>query len=242
MTEDTGYYARQAQYYDAIYESQGKDYQQEAQTLRAIIDAHRQAAGDTLLDVACGTGGHLTFLREWYRVEGLDMDAHMLRVAGLRFPDLAFHQADMTAFDLGRQYDIVTCLFSAIGYVQTVDRLRQAIGCMSSHLQPGGVLAVEPWFAPQQWRTGLVHATFVDQPGLKIARMSVSERRDDIAVINFHFLVATPEGVETFSELHELGLFTHQQYLEAFTLAGLSPNYDPQGITGRGLYIGVKAT
>ncbi|MBC6936757.1 MAG: hypothetical protein DWB42_13080 [Chloroflexi bacterium] len=55
-----------------------------------------------------------------------------------------------------------------------------------------------------------------------------------------HRLVATPDGVEHFSEQHRMGLFTHEDYLEAVAAAGLESVYNEQGLTGRGLYLGIK--
>jgi hypothetical protein len=57
-------------------------------------------------------------------------------------------------------------------------------------------------------------------------------------VINFHYLVATPEGVQHFTELHELGLYTKEEYLEAFRAAGLATTYETDGLIGRGMYVG----
>lgn len=233
-------YEKQAEYYDAIYEAQGKDYAKESDQIHAVTKRHKQSPGNDLLDVGCGTGGHFTFLKNWYRVEGLDIDEHMLGVARKRFPEIPFHQGDMAEFNLSRQFDAVTCLFSAIGYTKTSDSMYRAIKQMGSHLKPGGVLVVEPWLSPEQWKMGTPHAVFVDKPDLKIARVNISNRKDDVSVINFHFLVATQGKVEHFTELHELGLFRPEEYLEAFKLANLEVIRDQQGITGRGLYIGVK--
>ncbi len=60
----------------------------------------------------------------------------------------------MTEFDLATTYDAVTCLFSAIGYVRTVDRMNRAVACMARHVKPGGVLIVEPWITPEDWKPG----------------------------------------------------------------------------------------
>ncbi len=78
----------------------------------------------------------------------------------------------MTACDLGRTFDIVTCLFSAIGYVKTLDNLTRAVQCMVHHLTPGGVLVIEPWFTPDTRYAPSVHAELVDEPNLKIARVN----------------------------------------------------------------------
>ncbi|MFH1864036.1 MAG: class I SAM-dependent methyltransferase [bacterium] len=233
-------YEKQAEYYDAIYEAQGKDYAKESDQIHVVIKQYKKSGGNDLLDVGCGTGGHFAFLRSWYQVEGLDIDEHMLMVAKKRFPGILFHQGDMSEFDLGRQYDAVTCLFSAIGYTKTPENMQRAIEQMGQHLKVGGVLVVEPWFSSDQWKLGTPYAVFVNKPDLKIARVNISDRKDDVSVINFHFLVATHGKVEHFTELHELGLFKPEEYLEAFKHAGLEVIHDQQGITGRGLYIGIK--
>lgn len=141
-------YASSASVYDAIYESM-KDYRVEANRVHSIIEAYRQTNGRSLLDVACGTGLHAQYLCDRYNVEGVDTSAAMLAIARRRLPQLRFHQADMTELRRGRQYDVVTCLFSAIAHLQTAQRLRAAIACMARHLKTGGVLFVEPFIAPR---------------------------------------------------------------------------------------------
>ena len=74
------------------------------------------------------------------------------------------------------------------------------------------MLAIYSWILPEAWRPAHVGAHFVDQPDLKITMMSVGEVIDRVSVMDFHFLVGTPEGVEHFVERHELGLFTHDEY------------------------------
>jgi SAM-dependent methyltransferase len=167
----------------------------------------------------------------------------MLALARQRFPDVPFHQGDMVDFALGRQFDVVACLFSSIGYTRTALRLRQAIATMTAHLRPGGVLLVGAFLSPQDWIPGHPHAMFVDQPDLKLARLNVSseEANGTIAILDFHYLVATTEGVEHFMEHHELGLFTNEDYQDAFSRAGLEVLHDTQWLGGRGMYIGIRS-
>ena len=113
---------------------------------------------------------------------------------------------------------------------------------MARHLEPGGLAFVEPWFTPQTYVSGTITANFVNDPDLKIAWMYVSERREALSVLDIHYLVGTPTGIEQFHEVHELGLFTHEQYLGAFEHAGMRVEYDAAGFFGRGLYIGTKSS
>jgi len=234
-------FAKSQRFYDAIYS--GKDYAEEARRLGRFIAQHKRSAGNALLDVACGTGGHVPYLRNDFAYEGLDLDPEMLALAHTRFPDIPFHQGDMIDFALGRRFDVVTCLFSSIAYTKTEERLRQAIATMAEHVRVGGVLLIGPFFPPEAWIPGQPHAIFVDQPDLKLVRMNVSgvDAGGAVAILDFHYLVGTPEGVDHFTEHHELGLFTDAQLRAAFTQAGLDVLHDAEGLMGRGLYIGTYA-
>jgi ubiquinone/menaquinone biosynthesis C-methylase UbiE len=110
-------FSQTAQYYDTIYRSL-KDYGAEADKLTVIIQRYCRSTGNRLLDVACGTGLHLSHLKEHFTVAGLDIDAELLAIARHRNPEVPLYQADMTDFTLGQTFDVVTCLFSAIGYVR----------------------------------------------------------------------------------------------------------------------------
>ena len=237
---DHASYTKAAEFYDAIYAARGKDYAREAAHVHAIIQRHKRSPGRALLDVACGTGGHLGVLRQHYDVEGLDLDPAMLAITRRKHPDLPLHQGDMVDFNLGRQFDAVVCLFSSIAYALTVPRLHQTLLTMSRHLWPGGVVIAEPFLKPETVRPGFLSADFVDEPELKIARMNISTMQDRVVSLNFHFLVATPQGTQYFTERHDLAAFTHQEYHEAFQAAGLQMDRDPEGLIGRGLYIGLK--
>jgi SAM-dependent methyltransferase len=229
-------FSKTARYYDKIYAH--KDYQGEAERLRAIIDARLCYSDKTLLDVACGTGAHIAHLKAYYDVSGLDLEPGLLEIARQEHPEVTYHRGDMIDFSLEQRFDAVTCLFSAIGYVRTVDNLQRAIRCMARHLRPGGLLLVEPWFTPGDWNSGKTHGMLVDEPELKIARLSTSFGDGKLSWFDFHYLIATPEGTEHLVEHHELGLFERHEMEMALLDAGLSTTYDEYGLTGRGLWIG----
>ena len=229
-----------AHLYDKIYLTRGKDYEADAQSVHELVKANLKSGGNTLLDVACGTGIHLNYLKNYFDCEGLDLDEKMLEAAKKKLPEMKFHQGNMLDFDLGRQYDIITCLFSSIGYVKTVPNLKQAAANMVRHLKPGGMLVIEPWFSPEDWHPGKVFATFVDEPDLKIARINRNGVDGILSFFVFHYLVGTPQGVDYFEERHELGLFTIDEYKLAFRDCDLEVIHDPYWLNARGLYLGLK--
>ena len=232
-------YRDSARYYDAIYNF--KDYSAEAAAVSAQIRAHKPDAA-TLLDVACGTGAHLAHFAREYRVEGIDLSEEQLAIARARLPGIELHQGDMTTFDLGKTFDAVTCMFSSIGYVGTLDGLDAAIGRMAAHLAPGGVLVVEPWLPPDAFEAGHLSTLFVDEPDIAIARMSISHKEGRRSWFDMEHLVGSADGIEQFVEHHELGLFTVEEQIAAFERAGLRVEHDPDGPIGRGLYVGVASS
>ena len=231
-------YRQLANYYDEIYHF--KDYQKEAQKIETLIQQHKKSPGDHLLDVACGTGNHIEYLKQHYTVEGLDSSSEMLRIARKKLPDVVFHLGEMTSFKLKNRFDIITCLFSAIGHVKTKARMRGAVRNMAGHLQPGGLMIVEPWITPANFRKGIVGYNSVEKPNLKIARINISRVRGPVSAFEYHYLIGTPSKVQHVIDRGSMGLWTHEEHLEAFRDAGLEVRFDSEGLMGRGLYLGLK--
>jgi SAM-dependent methyltransferase len=229
-------YRRSAELYDLLYG--WKDYAGEAERIRQLV-SERLPQAASLLDVACGTGRHLEVLRNWYTVEGLDAEAGLLAVARRRLPGVPLHHADMRSFSLDARFDVVTCLFSAIGYMQTPAALSEAVATMSRHLAPGGMLIVEPWLAPDVFETRHIGGPTIGQgPEIAVVRMNGNRVEGRLSILDFHYLVGRPGTVEYFTETHSVGLFTNDEYRDAFVAAGLSVEHDPDGLMGRGLWIG----
>ncbi|MFS8063158.1 MAG: class I SAM-dependent methyltransferase [Luteimonas sp.] len=227
-------YSRWARYYDALHAF--KDYEAETRRLLALIERFHPTA-KSLLDVACGTGRHLCLMQDRFEVEGLDLNPDLLAVASERCPDLRLHCARMEDFDLGRQFDVVTCMFTAISFVQTPERMHAAVASMRRHLAPGGLLVIEPWYTPDRYWTGTITSHYLDQPDLKIVWMYTSKLEDGCSVLDNRFLVGTPEGIESFEERHVFGLFTHDDFAAAFDAAGLQRVAHADPAWFRGLHV-----
>ena len=221
--------------YDAIYHF--KNYARECDRLRSLINEVVPGAR-TILDVACGTGAHAKFLKHHYAVDGIDINESYLRAARLKNPSGNYTRADMTDFDLGGLYDVVTCLFSAIGIARTFERLERAVVCMARHVRTGGALIIEPWFTPEQWRPTGPFILAGEVGADKVYRMSISLTEGQLSLLLHHYLRGTPDSVEHCSERIELGLFTRDEMTWAFEFAGMEVRYDSEGLMGRGLYVG----
>lgn len=239
-----GQYEELARWYDPLYAATGKDHAAEA---RALLDvAHRLGVRpNSVLDVACGTGQHLAAFREVVDdAVGLDHAPAMLEVARERLPeDVPLRHGDMRRFELDRTFDLVTCLFSAIGHVRDESDLDAALQAMARHVTPGGALLVEPWLTPEKVHAeGVRNLDTVTTADGVCARASRSELRGEVLVVQFAWAIATTEGIQTAEESHRMPLFTKQRYLAAMTDAGLEASWleVPALAADRGLLTGVK--
>lgn len=233
-------YEHTADVYDMVYELSGKDYRAESAVIEQLIRG-RSPGARTLLDVACGTGGHLVHLRNSFEVTGIDLHERMLEVARGRVRGAALVQGDMRSFALGREFDAVVCLFSSIGYLPDTAALVGAIGCMSRHLTEGGTLVIDGWIRPDAWvDPGIADVVSGTRDGRVVARVGRSERRGSKTVLEHHYLVGSESSVEHLVERHELTLFTDEEYRDAFRAAGLDVEVTEGPMAGRDRYLGTR--
>jgi len=231
-------FSQAPEFYDLIYGA-FKDYAAEARTIAALVRRHAPHAR-TVLDVACGTGEHARHLQHdhGYTVHGLDIEPAFVELARAKVPSARFTEGDMAAFHLGARFDVVLCLFSSIGYLCDIERVERALACFREHLEPGGLAVVEPWFTPDAWHPGRVYVHSADSGGRHVVRMSRSTVEGHVSKLLFHYLLGGPDGIEHRVEHHALGLFTREEMTAAFARAGFGDvQYDPEGLTGRGLYL-----
>ena len=224
-------FEKSAHLYDLAYSF--KDYAGESTWVRNAIQT-RVPQARSLLDVACGTGKHLEHLRAEFDCQGLDLNPDFVELAQQR-TGLRVHRASMDSFDIDARFDAVVCLFSSIGY--TGD-LPGAIGSMARHLNPGGVLIVEPWLRPDQWVAGHVQVLDQEADGVRLVRMTMSRVEGSQSILEMHYLVSSPSAIEHLVESHRLTLFSLAEYESAFLVSDLTFEFDQGGPIGRGAMIG----
>jgi len=230
--------------YDDIYAQKGKRYDREVAYLESRISAVKTSPGRRLLDLACGTGEHLKHFQERFTVIGLDASPAMIEVARKKLPSVPIWQGDMTTFDLGQQWnpvDIITCLFSSIGYLASVDELHLAVARMAGHLAPGGVILIEPAVLPER----LVpprESRLKIQSGKRVVHRETSAKLEGrVLKICFRYEVRSGSGVrEAFTDRHSLFSFSRDEYESAFTSAQLGSTFDSHGPNGLGLFVATR--
>lgn len=235
-------YERSARIYDLLYTGAGiRDSEAEAAAVHDLVQRSNPGAR-TLLDVACGTGLDLAHLQRWYDVAGIDRSAAMLDVARSRLgAGVPLHAEDMRDFDLQRQFEVVTCLFSSIGYLTTDDDLRHAFQRFAAHLVPGGVLVVDGWIRPDAWRDGFTPPPDQAADGATtVVRLVRSKRDGRMTTLEQHYLVRDQSGIDHFFEQHALMLTPTDDYIAIAAAVGLSPTVIADYMPDRDRIVAVK--
>jgi hypothetical protein len=143
----------------------------------------------------------------------------------------------MTNFKINQKFDVIVCLFSSIGFVKTLDKVKHTVHQFMKHLTDRGLIIIEPWFTPDQWIPGYISVLHEEAGGYKVLRMSHAELDGTLSISNERYLIGSKDGIIHLEERHVLGLFTHEELTNIFYDLGLVIEYDPQGICGKGTYI-----
>jgi len=235
--EAHGMYGERAALYDLIYSY--KPYEEEAARVADLLAAEGVADGSTVLEAACGTGRYLEHLAARYRVLGLDVHRAMLDIARARLgDDVPLIEADMRDLDLDAPCDAIVCLFSSIGYLAP-DGRDAAFAAFHRNLRPGGVVIVEPWIAPDRIRDRTPHVQIHRSEEICVARLCTTNQQGRVSHMDFHWLVATRDGVEHFTDVHRMWCSTPEEMLASLDAAGFDARREEQGLAPeRGLLIG----
>jgi len=238
-------YREMAQYYDAI--CSWKDYSKDSKRLIEIIRRHKRSKGRDLLDIACGTGNHASYLKKHFTVTGLDLNREMLQIARAKHPDIRWILGDMTRFRLPQKFDVITCLFSSIAHAKTYATLQSVLKRFSKHLKPGGITVFEAYIDKKQFIPKRLHSMICDFEGGKVARFGRSKRIGNMAEMELHFLIGTKKGISYHKDVLQLGLFDPKRVLALLKNAGFKGIHIKGGTMkswgfykDRGFYVGIK--
>lgn len=232
-------YKELAKYYDKIYYR--KDYKAESEKIHRLIRKYKKTNGNEMLDVACGTGNHIQYFKKYYNITGVDLNREMLAIAKKKIPRAKLTLGDMRTFRLNKKFDIIVCLFSAIGYMLRIRDLQKTINNFKAHLKPGGLIIIEPFISVNQYKKRFLNANYINEPNLKLTRIARNKKVRDVLFITFHFLISDRKQIRYLIDKHQLRMYSVKEYLGSIRKTGLKAKFIKDGLmSGRGLYFGIK--
>lgn len=229
-----------AAWYDDLYAALGKDHVAEATALLDVVTRVLGRTPASWLDVACGTGQHLATVADTVpEVVGVDLSPQMLDVARARLGGrVELLEADQRDLDLGRRFDVVTSLFSSIGYATDLDALDGTVAALADHVLPGGLLVVEPWVDPADWEDGRTQVIDVDEVDRRAVRVLTSRREGELSIMDVAVVSAAAGRLTVDREEHRMLLVPRGRLLEAVAGTGLAvEDVDAPELSGRGLVV-----
>jgi len=138
-------------YYALLY---GHRNERDAQLwVDAILGRWNLPHGASVLDMACGRGRHAAWFHErGMQVTGIDISATSIAEARALHGGVEFHVHDMREPFADQQFDAVTCLFTSLGYFDTIDDDRKVLQAAFGALKPGGHLVIDFMNTPRVLR------------------------------------------------------------------------------------------
>jgi 2-polyprenyl-3-methyl-5-hydroxy-6-metoxy-1,4-benzoquinol methylase len=120
-----------------------RDYRvKESEILTALLGSFPKPHGMSLLDAGCGTGYFSRIFSECgFTVTGVDFTEAGVD-ATKRRGILQVHLGDLAAFDLARQFDVVTCI-DVLFHIVDDAAWEAALHNLSRHVRHGGVLLLQ---------------------------------------------------------------------------------------------------
>lgn len=131
-------YVDLAGYYDQFCSE--VNYAEQCDFAVRAFDCFASAEGRDYLDLACGTGKHLSLMQQrGFAASGLDNSAEMLQQAARRCPDARLLLCDLAAFDQREEFSLITCFLYSLHYSHPSSALAETLQLAWNALKPGGV-------------------------------------------------------------------------------------------------------
>lgn len=208
-----------ADYYDDMYVNQ-KDYRKETDEVDRIIQNYGKTDGNTLLDIAWGTGEQASYLSNKYDVKGIDLSEKMLKISRVKAPYAKFIQGDMFNFNLNRQFDTAINLYGSIGFAKNIEQLEAGVKCTYEHLKTNGIFILTPWGTKEIFQEGLVSKS-KNFNNVSFCRMeSVKRISDNKIKVEMYHLIGKQLEIKQFHYTQIVTLFSEQEYISCLEKVG----------------------
>jgi len=184
------------------------------------------AAGQTALDLACGTGTvALALARQGLQVYAIDGSPAMVeqarRKAAASDVTISLSCQDLRSFTLPTPVNLVTCLYDSLNYLLSPADLIQAFQRVRETLRPGGL-----FLADVNTPAALTHiwgcdTYFGESPRVSIAMQNAYDEARQQSTVTITGFVRRGDLYERFQEEHVQRGYTPAEVAAALARAGL---------------------
>lgn len=181
--------------------------------------------GKTVLELGSG-GGHNAFhLKRRFQLTLSDLSEDMLAVSRALNPECEHVRGDMRTLELHRTFDLVF-VHDAVDYMTTEADLAAAMTTAFRHCRPGGAALFVPDHLEESFGPGTDWggSDGLRGEGIRFLEWSYDPDPTDTSVtVVYTFVTREPDGrTESFSEPHQLGLFSRADWLRLLAAQGFT--------------------
>ena len=224
-----------ADFYDSHYAS--KDYAGESAWILSLAEECGGRKPRTLLDMGCGTGGHLVhFAEAGLEVTGFDVSESMIGQAEKKTGALRLQSpegapagprvvpGDLRSFREEKRYDVVVSMFAAMGYLTSSQDFLAGLKTARHHLERGGIFIFDVWSGPavvhEKPETRVEERIDGGRQTIRVATPSLNVARQ-VVTVDYHILqLEKGTVIEEVRETHEMRFFFPQELTLALKMAG----------------------
>jgi len=228
-TELSAFNQNYSKYYDLFYRD--KPYKQECDFLEDIFKEYGKKEVKTLLDMGCGTGGHImTMAQRGYNVIGIDSAPGMIEIAkekakkkGLNLDLRVMKFQDLF---LGKKFDVIECMFNTIDYIIENDELKKTLSNVKTHLKKRGLFIFDfrnaapslNDYSPKR----VIHIKSGKRDIFRISKSSVDSEKRIFNTKYECFVVEEDRVINKFTDFHKARFFYPEEMKQYVEERGLS--------------------
>lgn len=232
-------YSSLAKYYDLLHNQ--KDYSWEANDFLKLINKYKKTEWNYLLDIACGTWNHISYFKEYFQCDGLDISKDLIDLAKQKNNDSKFFVWNMIDFVLPNKYDAITSLFSSTSYLSKEFEIEKTLANFYNHLNIWWVLLIENVYIKDFFEPVKNHIRSYDDLNISINRIIDMNIDWDYVIADANYNILDKKSWENynFRDKHMLRLFGKEEIEKYLKKVWFNVSYS-QYITGTHLFVWVK--
>jgi SAM-dependent methyltransferase len=220
-------YGELAPWFHLLTSPEQEDYAEEAALVLGLLREHADGPLETMLELGSGGGNMASHLKRDLRLTLTDLSPPMLEESARINPEAEHLVGDMRTLRLERTFDSVL-IHDAISYLVTEADLRAAFETAFVHLRPGGAAVFAPDNVSEAFEQGTKEGGHDGRDGRALRYLEWTTDPDPTDTsyhVDFAMLLRDADGSVTVRhDLHELGIFPRQKWLDLLAGVGFEPS------------------